>query len=287
MEQSAFIFDVTADNFGTEVLEKSRHTLVVVDFWADWCAPCRVLMPLLQRLAEEYQGRFLLAKVNSDEQQALATQWSVRSLPTVKLFRDGQVVDEFLGAQAEPVIRSVLERHLLRESDALREAASAALQAGDTARALALLQKALASDPERLAVKMDLAVALMQCGDLDGVSDILRTLPLQEREEKAVKLLEAQLGFARVAQSVPPLAELRRRLAVHEDDLQSRYELGALSAVEGDYGEALAQFFEIMKRDRRFKDDIGRRGLLAVFEIMGDDHELVQQYRRKMAPLLY
>jgi len=287
MEQSPFILDVTADDFDTEVLEKSRHTLVVVDFWAAWCAPCRILMPLLEQLAKEYQGKFLLAKVNSDEQQALAAQWSVRSLPTVKLFRDARMVDEFLGAQPEPVIRSTLERHLPRESDALREAARAALQAGDRTRALTLLKKALALDPDRLEVKMDLAVALMQSGDLDGVDDILTTLPLPEREEEAVKALVAQLSLARGAQSAPPLAELQQRLAAHEDDLQSRYELGALYALEGDYGEALAQFFEIMKRDRRFNDDIGRRSLLAVFEILGDDHQLVQQYRRKMAPLLH
>ena len=287
MEQSAFIFDVTADDFDTEVLEKSRHTLVVVDFWAAWCAPCRVLMPLLQQLAEEYQGRFLLAKVNSDEQQALAARWGIRSLPTVKLFRDAQVVDEFLGAQPEPVIRSTLERHLPRESDALREAARAALKNGDTVQALTLLKKALTLDPDRLAIKMDLAAVLMQSGDLDGVDDILKTLPLPEREEEAVKVLVAQLSLARGAQSAPPLAELRQRLTAHEDDLQSRYALGASCAVEGDYDEALAQFLEIMKRDRRFNDDIGRRGLLAVFEILGDDHELVQQYRRKMAPLLH
>lgn len=287
MKQSAFIFDVTVDDFDTEVLEKSRHTLVVVDFWAAWCAPCRVLMPLLQQLAEEYQGRFLLAKVNSDEQQALAAQWGIRSLPAVKLFRDAQVVDEFLGAQPEPVIRSFLERYLPRESDSLREAARAALQNGDTEQALTFLQKALTLDPDRLAVKMGLATALMHRGDLDGVDNILRTLPLQEREEGAVKVLEAQLGFARAAQSAPSLAEMRHRLTVHEDDLQSRYALGASCAVEGDYDEALAQFFEIMKRDRRFNDDIGRRGLLAVFQIVGDDHELAQKYRRKMAPLLY
>ena len=260
---------------------------VVVDFWAGWCAPCLVLMPILQKLAEEYQGKFLLAKVDTDKQQAIAAQWGIRSLPTVKLFKNGEVIDEFQGAQPESVIRSILEPHLPRASDALREAARTALQSGNTDRALDILRTALAADPEHLPVKLDLAAALMQSGDLDGAERIIKELPLQQREEKAVTVLSSRLAFARAAQSAPPVAELQKRLASDEADLQARYYLGALHAVKGDYAAAMTQFFEIMKRDRRFKEDIGRRSLLDVFELLGDDHELVHQYRRMMAKLLY
>ena len=287
MNQSALVFEVTADNFDTEVLDKSRHILVVADFWAEWCAPCRVLMPLLQKLAEEYQGKFLLAKVNTDKQQALAARWGIRSLPTVKFFKNGQFVDEFLGAQPESVIRSLLEPHLPRESDTLREAARAAMQSNDTERALTLLQKALTVDPGHLPVKLDLAGLLMRNGDVDGAERLLKDLPLSQRAEEAAKTVLAQLEFARAVQSAPSVPDLLERIAADPADLPSRYLLGASLALSSDYAGALEQFFEIMKRDRRFQEDIGRRSLLSVFGLLGKEHDLVQQYRRKMAPLLY
>ena len=287
MNQSPSVFDATAANFDTEVLEKSRQTLVIVDFWAEWCAPCRVLMPLLQKLAEDYQGKFSLAKVNTDKEQALAGQWGIRSLPTVKFFRDGKVVDEFLGAQPESVIRDIIEQYLPRESDALRAAARSALRDGDAAQALSLLQQALELDPEQLAIKLDLADALLHSDKVEEAEKLLELLPLHQREEEAVKALAAKIELARAQQSAPPVAELNKRIAANPDDLASRQLLGAACAAQGDYAAALEQFFEIMKRDRRFEDDVGRRSLLNVFTLLGDEHELVQQYRRKMASLLY
>lgn len=287
MNQSSSVFEVTADNFDTEVLEKSRRVPVVADFWAAWCAPCRVLMPLLQKLAEEYQGKFLLAKIDTDQQQDLAARWGIRSLPTVKLFKNGRVVDEFLGALPESAIRSLLDRHLPRASDAMREAARAAMQNGDRAQALALLHKALAGDPEHLPVKLDLADLLIGGGDVNGAEKFLKELPFQQRGDKTVKALLARLEFARAAQSAPPAADLAKLIAANPEDLESRYLFGATLAAAGDYADAMEQFFAIMKHNRRFNGDIGRRSLISVFDILGNDHELVQQYRRKMAPLLY
>jgi putative thioredoxin len=287
MTESSLAFDATADNFDTTVLEKSRQTLVVVDFWADWCGPCRVLIPLLHKLVDDYQGKFVLAKVDTDRQQELASRWGVRSLPTVKFFKDGKVVDEFLGAQPESVIRDIIEKYLPRESDTLRTEARTALANGDTARALTLLQEALALEPERLEIKLDLGDALLQAGDIKEVEKILEFLPLPQREEESVKALAAKIELARAQQSAPPLVEVEQRVAAHPDDLAARHMLGAEYAAQGDYAAALEQFLEIMKRDRRFDEDAGRRGLLNVFKLLGDDHELVKQFRRKMAPLLY
>jgi putative thioredoxin len=220
-------------------------------------------------------------------QTSLANQWGVRSLPTVKLFKDGRIVDEFMGAQPEAVIRVMLEQHLPRASDPLCEAARTALQNGDTAQALTLLQMALAGDPDYLPIKLELADVLIHSADLDGAEKLIKELPFQQQEEAAVKILAAQLAFARSAQFAASPVELKRRLAADPDDLASRYQLGALSAVKGDYADALAHFFDIMKRDRRFNDDIGKHSLLKVFDILGDENELVHHYRRKMASLLY
>lgn len=287
MNQSTLSFNITADNFDTGVLEKSRQTLVVVDFWADWCAPCRVLMPLLQKLADDYQGKFLLAKVNTDTETELAAQWGIRSLPTVKFFKNGEVVDEFLGAQPESVIRSIIEQYLPRESDTLRMEAQAAVQAGDIVKAVSLLRQALSEDPDQLTIKIELADALLRNGQPEDAENILECLPLQEREEEAVKAIEAKIELARAQQSAPSQSELIGRIATNPDDLSSRHLLGASYAADGNYTAALEQFFEIMKRDRRFENDIGRRSLLNVFKLLGADNELVKQYRRKMAPLLY
>jgi putative thioredoxin len=287
MQTSPFIIEANGNNFGTAVLEKSRHVPVLVDFWAAWCAPCRVLMPLLHSLAEDYAGQFVLAKVDSDAQPELAAQWGVRSLPTVKLFKAGMVVDEFLGAQPEAVIRAFLEPHLPRVSDELRDAARTALEAGDPARAVTLLREAAGADPAHPAIKLDLAEALLANGELDAAEAQLKELPFQHREEPAAKVLEARLLIARAVANAPAVEELRRRLAADPDDLQARHQLGMHAATAGDYPAAMEQLLEVMKRDRHYGDDAGKRGLIALFDILGSDHPLVQQYRRKMAPLLY
>ena len=287
MNQSTSSFETTAADFDAQVLEKSHQTLVIVDFWAEWCAPCRVLMPLLQKLADDYQGKFLLAKVNTDKQQELAARWGIRSLPTVKFFRNGTVVDEFLGAQPESVIREIIEQYLPRESDTLRATAQDMLRKGEVEQAVDLLRKALAMDPEQLPIKLDLADALLRAGQAEEAEQILELLPLHQREEDVVKAVAAKIELARTQQSAPSVAELSNRIGADPDDLAARHLLGAAYAAHGDYAAALEQFLDIMKRDRRFDDDIGRRSLLNVFKLLGDDHELVQQYRRKMAPLLY
>jgi putative thioredoxin len=287
MQTSPFVIEAGRDNFGTAVLEKSRRVPVVVDFWAAWCAPCRVLMPLLHRLAEEHAGRFVLATVDSDAQPELAAQWGVRSLPTVKLFKDGTVVDEFLGAQPEAVIRAFLEPYLPRPSDSLRDAARTALRTGNPAQAVKLLREAADADPEHLATKLDLAEALLASGELESAETLLKELPFHHREESAVKALEARLLIARTVADAPAAEELRRRLAADPANLQARHQLAMRAAAAGDYPAAMEQLFEVMKRDRRYGDDAGKRGLIALFEILGGDHPLVHQYRRKMAPLLY
>ena len=287
METSPFVIEATLDNFSATVLAKSRQLPVLVDFWAAWCAPCRALMPLLHELADQYQGKFLLATVDSDAQPELATQWGVRSLPTIKLFRDGQVADEFLGAQPEGAIRAFLEPHLPRLSDQLRVEAQAALKSGDPACAVERLREASRTDPDHLPLKLDLVEALLISGGIDEAETLLKDLPFQQHEQPRVKVLEARLGIARAVYDAPSMDMLRRQIAANKEDLGARHLLGMRLAAAGDYPAAMEQLLEVMKGDRRYGRDAGKRGLVAVFEILGSDHPLVQQYRRKMAPLLY
>ena len=287
MSESPFIFNVTQEDFTQNVLEKSLRVPVLVDFWADWCGPCHMLMPILSKLVEEYQGKVLLAKVNSDEQQALAARFGVRSLPTVKVFKNGSVVDEFMGVQPESVIRQILERHIERESDNIRLEAERALETGNQELALSLLQKAAQMDPDNAAVKIDLARILLNKGEAERAEIILDDLQGEDRDKVEVKSLKARLTFARIAAEAPNQKALESILSSDPRNLRARYQLSAHYVLINDYDTAMDQLFEIMRRDRKFEDDAGRKGLLSVFEILGNEDKRVNRYRSKMFNFLH
>ncbi|MGD8642840.1 MAG: thioredoxin [Chromatiales bacterium] len=287
MSDSPYIFNVTQDDFASVVLEESQRVPVLVDFWAAWCGPCQTLMPMLARLVEEYDGQFLLAKVNTDEQQALATQHGVRSLPTVKVFKAGQVVDEFMGAQPESVIRGMLERHIVRESDRLRDTAMATYEQGHAEEGLAMLEQAVEGDPGNARIRLDLATLLAAQGQLERAEEILNGLPAEMRDDEAVKALGGRLRYARIAAEAPDAGSLGRSIDQDPGDLESRYRLAARAIADGQHEQALDQFLEIMKRDRGFREGAAREGMLAVFEMLGGGGELVARYRRQLANLMH
>ena len=287
MPTQDYVIDATSGNFSREVIERSNKVPVVVDFWASWCSPCRILMPILHGLAEELQGQFVLAKVDSDREQQLAQDYGVRSLPTVKIFRRGRVVEEFIGVQPESVIRELLERHIERESDRLRERAHAAMENGDLDQALTLLQQARELDPDKLEMTLDLAQVLLQRGEPEAAEELLEALPLDQRASEGAKIMVARVHFARGAQGAPALEELRRTVASVPDDLVARYQLAARLVTTGAVEQAMDELLEIMRRDRNFRDDIARRDLLSVFEMLGNGGEIVNECRRKLARLLY
>jgi putative thioredoxin len=286
MVSSSFAADVTRDSFESEVLLRSRATPVLVDFWAAWCGPCKVLMPVLSRLAEEYGGKFFLAKVNSDEQQQLAGQYGVRSLPTVKLFRHGQVVDEFLGAQSENTVRAFLDRHLPRESDAAIGSAQLAARAGRLDKALALLQQAMHNDPANDRVKFELARLLLHAGRVADAQSAIDALTADARDSADAVALRAQLEFARIVQSARAPQELLEIVQAGGKVSAARYELAAHLVVRQQYPEALDQLLEIVRTDRKWNDDAARKGMISVFNLLGGSGELVNEYRRKLSMAL-
>ena len=287
MSESPNIYPGTQDNFAELVLQNSRRVPVLVDFWADWCGPCHMLMPILAKLVDEYAGDFILVKVNSDEQQALATQFGVRSLPTVKVFKNGKVVDEFMGVQTESVIREILERHIERESDRILLDARAALERGDLEQATVLVNKAADLDPSNPQVKIEQAKILMVNGEPERAEIILDDLRGEQRELPEVSGLKARLAFARIASQGPERARLEEMVSSNPDNLTARYQLSASRVVSGDFEGALRELLEIMKRDRGFEEDAGRKGLLKVFEILGGSGELVSRYRTLMSNALH
>ena len=283
---SPHIAEVGRQDFDQQVLQRSRQVPVLVDFWAAWCGPCQMLMPLLAKLAGEYQGRFFLAKVNSDQEQELARQYGIRSLPTVKLFKDGAVADEFMGVQPEAAIRELLDRHIPRESDAALAAALAARQDGKTEQALEMLDTITQSDSANEKAKIAYADLLFACARYDESEQVLGTLAPASRQEPAIAAMLARVDFARAAKDAPPVAELEHAIAEDTADCQARYRLAAHQVLQGEYEAALQQLLEIVKRDRAFADDAGRKGMLIVFDLLGGKGELVNRYRHLLATAL-
>ncbi|AKJ94341.1 thioredoxin [Thioalkalivibrio versutus] len=280
------ILDVTQENFQQAVLDESHQRPVVVDFWAAWCGPCQQLMPLLQQLATQYAGKFRLAKVNSDEQQALAQQYGVRSLPTVMIFRHGKPADQFMGVQPEPNIRAMIDQYLEKPSDKLIEQAREQARTGDVDGALATLKAALEEDPDNGDLRIELARALAQSGDPEAAETELAKLPLDQSEKEEAKTLRARLVFAKTAAGVDPQA-LAKELQTGDPRPEALEQMAAYAMLSGRAEEALGLYLQLMKQHRAYNDGAGQQGLLAAFKVLGDDHPLVGQYRRQMASLLY
>ena len=280
------ITEVTASTFTREVLDASRQLPVLVDFWADWCQPCKKLAPLLEVVAKEQAGKLKLVKVNTDNERQLATQFGIRSLPTVALFKAGQMVDQFSGLIPKTAIDEFLARHLLRESDVLLQQAQAALAAGDQATAISILKTALAKEPSNYNIHPYLASLLMATGEYQQAEELLNSLPANVQMTDAITGIRASLRFLAIVHNVPDAVDLQQMVDQDKNNLQALYQLSAHQVIAGEYETALEQLLNIVRRDRKFGDDAGRKALLDVFAILGNTGELVKRYRGKLAGLL-
>jgi putative thioredoxin len=281
---SAHASDVSAASFQQDVIERSRQVPVLVDFWAPWCGPCRVLKPVLEKLAAEYDGRFALAKVNSDENQQLSMEYGVRSIPNVKAFVDGRLVDEFLGAQPESAVREFIDALLPTPEQLLRGEAAQRLAQGDADGALALLDQAASGrhDDAVLADKIEVLLGLERVEEATAVAAQLGPLATQDPR---IGALLARLQFAGGGAADP--AALKARVEADPQDLDARLELARLDVAGQRYESALEQLLEIIRRDRKWNGEAGRKTMLAVFDLLGTDAELVSRYRRQLASALH
>lgn len=278
------VIEVNESSFGQDVLVQSQEVPVVVDFWAPWCGPCRTLGPLLERLATEARGAFILAKVNVDNNQRLAASYQVQGIPAVKAFRDGRVVDEFSGALPESQVRAWLQRVVPAPADKLAEKASA-LEQANPQQAQVLYRQALDIDARHPASLFGLGRMLVSAGDPAGV-ELLAQIPAGTPVYPRAQALIGLAGFLAGAANSDP-AVLSQRIDRNGNDLEARYHLAAHLVGEKEYAQAMDQLLAIVMRNRAFEDDGARRVLLALFDTLGDDHALVATYRRKLANALF
>jgi putative thioredoxin len=280
----------TAENFVSDVIEASSRLPVLVDFWAPWCGPCKQLMPILERLATEYSGRFTLAKVNTDEEQELAAQIGIRSLPTVVLFKNGKGVDHFMGVVPEARIKQMLDKHLPAAPAAPAtplEQARSLKGKGDFDGARQLLTDALTREPEDIPLRAELAEIHVMEGEFERARTLLSTLQAREPNHAAVKRLLALLTFSDVIAAHPDEDVLREHISRQPNDLDARHALAVHQLLAGEHADALTLWLSMMREDRSFKEDLARKSLVMSFELIGNTDPAVQQARREMARLLF
>lgn len=283
-QQTVVVVDQT--NAQQILVDESFNRPVLVDFWADWCEPCKQLMPLLERLADEYAGAFLLAKINADEQQGIAGQLGVRSLPTVMLFKDGQPVDGFTGAQPEIAIRELLQKHLPSPWDAKIAEATDLLDQGQTADAVALLRAAWEESNRLLEVTLAYAGALLEANRLDDAEAVLNEVRLVDRDAVHEQLM-AQIELKREAGKSPEVEALEADLEANPDSHEVRVKLAVQLTTGGQYREALEHLLHVLRIDRDWNNGEAKRLYLDTIASIGKGDPLAAEYQRKLFSILY
>ena len=283
---SDFIVDIDETNAAQLLIEESNNRPVVVDFWADWCEPCKVLMPLLEKIATEYQGAFLLARVNADEQQGITQQFGVRSLPTVMVIQNGQPVDGFTGAQSEAQVREVLSKYLPNPWDGLLQIAQEAMAEGDFAAALSPLRQAREESGKLYEITVAYVHTLIECMRLDEAEAILAEIRLAD-QDAAYEQLVAQLEIKREAAKSPEIEALEAQLAADPDNLDVRCQLAVQYTSAGQFKEAMEHLITVLGVDKEHNDGATKKILLDTIASLGKGDPLAAEYQRKLYSMLY
>jgi putative thioredoxin len=285
---SPYVFDATQANFENDVINASFDQPVLIDFWATWCGPCKTLGPLIEKVVAEYGGAVRLAKVDCDTEQQLAAMFGVRSIPTVVLVREGQLVDGFTGALPEAQLREFLSRHVQTgeapAAEAVVDAAPAVTETPE--QAISRIQQAIAKDPDRAELKLDLALAELRIGNVAAARAELDALPANLASDDRARRLRGQLELADALKDAPPAAELKQRVAKDPADLAARDLLGLRLLLDGDPAGGLEHLLGVLIADRNWNDGQAKKHLVAAFNVL-DDADLVGTYRRRMSSLLF
>lgn len=287
---SLHAYDVTTADFEEKVIAASKQVPVVVDFWAPWCQPCRILKPILEKLAAEFGGKFILAKVNSDENQELSMRYGVRGIPAVKAFVDGRLADEFTGALPEAQVREFLHRLIPSPAEPLRREAMALAASGDFAAARRKMADAINLDPANDNAYLDFIELLLSSaepGTIDEARELMAAVADRARDRARVESLQARLRLASAGGG--NITELEAKVAAQPDDHAARLQLANALALAQDYRAAFENLLEIVRRDRKWNDEAGRKGMLDLFALLSTQpqyDDLVREFRIALARTL-
>jgi len=277
MMASDYIVEVTEADFEHQVLAYSQHVPVLVDFWAEWCIPCKTLGPVLVKLAEQYQGAFRLAKVNVDSNQRLALRYNVSSIPAVKAFRNGRVVAEFVGAQPEPKVREFINRLAPSESDLILEKAESMLKLEQWKSAESAFREVLAKSPGNSRALLGLAKSLLLLGRSDEAQQILGEFPTSREFGPAQTLLPLATAMERELQAD----------GWSDNPLDALYNRAIRLITRGNLPAAMDGLLDVLREDKRYRQEEARRVMLGIFELLGADHPLTREYRQELASVLF
>jgi len=282
MTNTNFVFDASEENFQQGVIQNSYKAPVLVDFWAEWCEPCKQLIPVLEKLATDMQGQFVLAKVNSETQQALGQKFRIRNIPTVLVFKNGEIVDQFTGLLPEQTIREIIEKHIPTEAEKIRNSAIEAIQAGDFTMGKAKLLDAEKLDPENATIQIDLAHLEAQQKDYIEAKERISRLKLADREKDEVISLLNKIELTLTTENAPSIDELLKIIEATPNESMARYQLATQLINQEDFESGLEHLLYILQKDKTFQDNAAQKAMLSTFTLMDDDNPLIGQYRRKM-----
>jgi len=287
----SYIKDTTTQTFLKDVIEESKRQPVLVDFWAEWCGPCKQLTPVLEKLVRAAKGKVRLVKMDIDKHKTVAGQLGIQSIPAVFAFVNGQPVDGFMGALPEAQVLAFIERvtkgQISGEEKDLLQAAEAVLAEGDVEEAIDLYAQILAEDPASIPALAGLARAYVKAGAIDEAKQTLAMVPEVKRNDAAVAAARAAIDLAEQAQSVGPLSELEAKVAANELDHQARFDLAVALNGNGKRLEAVEHLISIVRRDRKWNDDGARKQLVQFFEAWGGTDPATLEGRKRLSSVLF
>ena len=295
MNGNSLIIEVITENFMTDVIEQSKETPVIVDFWAPWCEPCKQLTPIIEKIIKEKNGKVILAKMNIDESPEVAQQLKIQSIPAVMAFNDGQPIDGFIGVQSEKnIIEFVNKISSLKNSSTIEENISAGkkyMNEDDIETATLVFSEILKIEPDNISAKSLLARCLIKNDQLNDAEKIIDSLPVGAESNQDYISVRSELEIFKNAKNNPTSdkeeQELRNNIDKEPENYQLRLDLSKILIAKGENEEAINQLLRIIEVNPKWNDGEARKQLIEIFNILGNENILVTEGRKKLSSMLF